>query len=278
VTQRSPLRPARGADQTGYWEQISEQWSAEESDLLWRRHSDDVNSALLRRWLPDGAPDILLKTDLFDEVHGEGLIPLLQSRGKHVVGMDIADTAIQRALSNQTNCSAAKADVRFLPFDNDVFDVVVSTSTIDHFQTLEEFACSIGEFRRVLKPQGCLILTVDNLANPAVFVRNLLPFEIVNRLRLVPYYVGATCGPRRLSNMVAREGLVVQEVTAVEHTPRILAVALSRLVNRYCDPEIQEFFLRALLTYEHLNRLPTRFLTGYYVALRAIKPETGQGE
>lgn len=277
MTQQTPPKRDDNPDRSDYWEGISEQWSTEKLDRLWRRHSDSVNSALLHKWLPEGSHDKLLKTDLFDEVHGEGLISVLQAHGKHVVGMDIADTAIQRTLCIQSACEVVKADVRFLPFNDDVFDVIVSTSTIDHFQTLDEFALCISEFSRVLKPLGQLILTVDNLANPVVFVRNQLPFETMNRLGLVPYYVGATCGPRRLARMVARAGLSVLDVTAIEHTPRILAVVLSRLVSRYCSSGTQALLLRTLMWFEHLNRMPTRFLTGYYVALRAVKPEAGNG-
>lgn len=275
ATRRPRPNQQHSPDGTRYWERISERWSAEDCDLLWRRHSDHVNCALLREWLPEGFSDTVLKTDLFDEVHGEGLIPLLQSHGKHVIGIDIADTAIRRAFSGQTRRTAAKADVRSLPFKDDVFDVIVSTSTIDHFRTLEDFTLSIGEFKRVLKPGGRLILTVDNLSNPAVFIRNRMPFRIVNRLGLVPYYVGATCGPRRLKQIVIREGLSVQEVNAIEHTPRLLTVVLSRFVGRWCAPETQNTFLSALSSFELLNRLPTRFVSGYYIALLAVKPEAG---
>jgi len=43
-----------------------------EFPYLWRHHSDRINTALLRRWLPPNRIDLLLKTDLFDEAIAEG--------------------------------------------------------------------------------------------------------------------------------------------------------------------------------------------------------------
>jgi hypothetical protein len=58
---------------------------------------------------------------------------------------------------------------------------------------------------------------------------------------------------------------------AVMHCPRALAVALSRVSQKYTGNETKKRFLEALMSFEHLSRFPTRFLTGYFVAVRAIK-------
>mgnify|MGYP006138370175 CR=1 FL=1 len=42
------------------------------------------------------------------------------------------------------------------------------------------------------------------LINPVVRLRNALPFGLLRRTGLVPYYVGATCGPRRLRDFLGR--------------------------------------------------------------------------
>jgi len=55
------------------------------------------------------------------------------------------------------------------------------------------------------------------------------------------------------------------------HCPRVLAVACSRLVGlmpRAC----QRAFLRGLGACEALERLPTRWLTGHYIAVEAVVP------
>ena len=86
-----------------------------------------------------------------------------------------------------------------------------------------------------------------------------------------PNYVGATCGPNGLRIILEKVGFKLLEVDTMMHCPRVLAVAMSRRVETYAPPEAQRFFLRFLMVFELLSRLPTRFLTGHFVAIKAIK-------
>ena len=43
----------------------------------------------------------------------------------------------------------------------------------------------------MLKPRAPLILTLDNAANPLIAIRNALPFAMLKRSGVVPYFVGA---------------------------------------------------------------------------------------
>ncbi|MBI3797384.1 MAG: methyltransferase domain-containing protein, partial [Deltaproteobacteria bacterium] len=157
------------------------------------------------------------------------------------------------------------------PFADGAFDAIVSTSTLDHFHSHAEVIASLQEFRRVLRPTGQLFLTLDNLANPIIKLRNALPFRWLHRLGLVPYYVGVTYGPRRLREVLQQVGFEVLEVGAVMHCPRVFAVVIARLLERHTGQESQRRFLRFLLAFEHLAYWPTRFLTGHFVAVRATK-------
>ena len=74
------------------------------------------------------------------------------------------------------------ADVRCLPFVDGVFDLVVSNSTLDHFETSREIERAVAEIHRVLAPRGLFILTLDNPANPAVALRNALPFALLHQV------------------------------------------------------------------------------------------------
>ena len=123
----------------------------------------------------------------------------------------------------------------------------------------------------MLRPGGQLLLTLDNPANPVVALRGVLPFRLLNRLGLVPYYVGATLGPRRLGRILSQVGLDVGEITAVMHCPRVLAVAMAGLLEKRASAKTQRCFLRLLIAFEHLASWPTRFLTGHFVAVRASK-------
>lgn len=258
-------------EDAGYWNDVAREWSGDEHDRLWRRHSDAVNQQLLARWLPEGSLSRVLKTDLFDEAVSEGLFSFLQERAETPVGIDVSIGTVRNAQAHRFFPLASCTDVRHLSFADGSFDVVVSNSTLDHFQSFEAVVVSLRELHRVLRPGGHLILTMDNLANPVIAMRNALPFRLWNRLGVVPYYVGKTCGIRRLRRTVEAAGFRVLDSAAIMHSPRIFMVWLARVIQRRAGPATQRRFLRWLMWQEGLGRWPTRFLTGNFVAAHCTK-------
>lgn len=254
-----------------YWEGIADSWTSARSDRLWRTHSDAVNTALLERWLPSAPIGRLLKTDMFDEAVGDGLHPLLRSRARCVVGIDVSVAALAAARSRLGSLRAVRADVRLLPFTAGAFDVVVSNSTLDHFPSADQIAVALRELRRVLRPGGSLILSLDNVANPVIALRAMAPYSFWRRLGVVPYYVGASHGPDGLRRAVAETGFEVLAVDAVMHCPRVLAVPLARLLEPRLGPRGRARLLRRLMDWERLARWPTRFRTGHFVAVHAVR-------
>ena len=238
---------------------------------LWRAHSDSVNKGLLTHWLPDREIESLLKTDLFDEAVSDGLSSLLNSLAKRVFYIDTSFEVHQRAKRRHPNLQTIRTDVRCLPFSHGSFDGIISNSTLDHFKSHDEILISLRELYRVLRPGGQLILTLDNLANPIVLLRNGLPFRLLYRMKIIPYYVGVTLGPYRLQHLLKEAGFKVLEVDAILHCPRVFAVAIARLLERHASPKTQEAFLRFLMAFENFFHLPTRFLTGHFIAVKATK-------
>jgi SAM-dependent methyltransferase len=253
-----------------YWDDVAVEWLATR-DALWRRHSDDVNVALCRRWLPTHLHR-LLKTDVFDEAASAGLWPWLSGFADKVEVIDQSTAVAARARSRQPKLSVTAADVRNLPFADECFDAVVSNSTLDHFARAESIGDGLLELRRVLVPGGRLLLTLDNPANPVVALRNVLPFSWLSRVGLVPYFVGTTLGARAIVSLLERVGFDVVEVTAVMHCPRVLAVPAARLVGLLsAQRETHARFLRSLGWFEIAERWPTRFRTGHFVAVLAAR-------
>jgi len=265
------LRGPRPAFEAEYWDAVITEWHAGGLQQLWRAHSDAVNVGLCRRWWPHTEVNRMLKTDLFDEACGEGLFAFLSARVPAVVGIDRSVEVSRVARARLGAARIAAADVRRLPFADGSFELVVSNSTLDHFERHEEIAKSLQEINRVLTPDGRLILTLDNPANPVVALRNSLPFWLTNGVGLVPYFVGATCGPWRAARMLAEAGFNRIAVTAVTHCPRVLAVAAAAVCQRIGSVGAQRRFLRLLTAFEHLERWPSRYQTGHYVALLAEK-------
>jgi SAM-dependent methyltransferase len=253
---------------------------------LWRKHSDAVNCSLLDRWLPEGKAAFVLKTDLFDEMCGEGLFPFLALRANRFMGVDLSHATIRGACFRHADLRGIAADVRRLPFRDGTFDLIVSNSTLDHFEKQEAIAESLAEIFRILRQNGQLIITMDNRMNPAVAVRNALPFRLLQCMRLAPYYVGATSGPRGLRNQLSRAGFTVARMDAVLHCPRVLAVASAFIAEKLAPRRMQEILLQIFAAFELLRYLPTRFLTGNFVAAWGVKtasigrspehPETGK--
>jgi SAM-dependent methyltransferase len=237
---------------------------------LWREHSDAVNGSWIAARL-SGTARHILKTDLFDEAVGSGLYPCLTRATGSMIGIDITSSTACAARSRYPALVAIGADVRHLPFAGDVFDAIVSNSTLDHFSTLDAVAEALGELYRVLRSGGMLLLTMDNRANPAVALRNAFPLRILTGLGIVPYPLGATCGPWRLKKLLSEAGFTVQETTAILHCPRILAIARASRIERYGSATARCRFLELLYGWERLGRWPTRYLTGYYVAVSAMK-------
>jgi SAM-dependent methyltransferase len=254
------------------WETVVRPLLKSPAEALWRVHSDAVNAALLARWLPRETCRLLLKTDLFDEAMGEGLYPLLAMRAHSVAALDLAPSVLAAAVARYPQLLAVAADVRRLPFGSETLEIVVSNSTLDHFASCHEITAALRELYRVLRRGGRLLLTMDNLANPLVAIRNALPFRLLRGLGLASYPVGATCGPRRLTHLLREVGFEVQDTVALLHCPRVLAVPIARRQQRHGTAAKRTRFLRRLQRWERLADLPTRYVTGYFVGVDARKP------
>jgi len=271
------LRRASPLGDLRHWEQVGAEWRQTRPDTLWRAHSDAVHRALLAAWLPQRRMQRILKTDLFDEAVSGGLCPTLVPRAESVTGMDVSLPTVAAARARASGQQAVCADVRRLPFATATFDAVVSNSTLDHFRSEEELVTGLRELRRVLRPGGELLLTLDNPANPIVALRNALPFVLLYRIGLTPYQVGVTCGRWRLCRVLDELGLEVRELAAVLHCPRVVMVRVARALERRGDAAERDRFLERLMKWERLARWPSRWLTGYYVAVRAVAPELAIG-
>jgi len=269
-TQNCTLKPD---ESRYYWGEISRAFTRDAKHFLWRSHSDNVNIALLKDWLGTRQFSDILKTDLFDEAVRWGLYPFLQEHAGVVHGIDVAIESVETAKTRFPALQASRADVRSLEFSDNHFDLVVSNSTLDHFRSTDEIDTALRELFRVLKQGGELFISLDNLQNPIIGLRSLLPFNLLNTLGLVPYFVGKTHGRRGLALALERAGFRVLETRAIMHCPRVFAVAVAGVLQKRASVKTQQSFLAFLNSFESLAKLPTKYFTGHFVAVRAVKPE-----
>ena len=102
---------------------------------------------------------------VLDVASGEGYgSALLAQTAREVVGLDAAVEAIAHAqltYRGRGNLRFVGGDCARLPFADAAFDLVVSFETIEHITAQREF---LGEVRRVLAPDGILLLSSPNKA------------------------------------------------------------------------------------------------------------------
>jgi SAM-dependent methyltransferase len=258
------------ATQQAHWDSLAEA----AFNRLWRAHADQVNRALLARWLPAASPSVLLKTDAFDEAMGEGPLNTVDHAGGVRIITDISHPLLKCAIARHPHLHALCADARRLPFRPDSLDCVISLSTLDHFASAAEIRQSLVELHRSLKPGGTLIITLDNPQHPVVGLRNAMPKKPLYATGVLPYHVGATHGEKALREVLSELGFDIIDARFILHCPRILAIPLSRLIARMGEGA-RRWWLSMLFGWERLDRFPTARRTGHFVAALARKRDVG---
>jgi ubiquinone/menaquinone biosynthesis C-methylase UbiE len=219
----------------------------------------------------------ILKTDLFAEASGdeEFLFEIAQANA-NIVGIDISRELVARAKTNaqRRGVDGSKylcGDVKQLPLRDDSMGLVISDSTLDHFPSESDIVAALRELVRVVKVGGTLIVTLDNkshLTYPPYFIVRLWM-----RLGLTPYFAGRTLSIKKLRQVLEEVGFDVADATAILHYPhpdklvRWLESALRRLGRGRFDGMIRRVWARL----EQLEKRRTRYLTGRYIAVKAVK-------
>ncbi len=140
---------------SGSLEFTGERFTPECVREIWYEHFHRY--ALVTRWCTN------MRT--LDAACGEGYgSALLANTAASVEGVDISEQAIEHARQRYGNVNGLGfhvADCTSLPFDDNEFDRVVSFETLEHLAGHDQL---MAEFRRVLKPDGLLILSSPDKA------------------------------------------------------------------------------------------------------------------
>jgi SAM-dependent methyltransferase len=255
------------------WDRVVEDFQGAPSLNVWRGYMKEVYCRLTRRWLATAPFGRRLKTDLFEEAiclhHPMAEFP------EGSLGLDGSVSVVARAKSNLGPFGGHHllvSDLRQSPIRPGSLTSILSGSSLDHFETDDELASGLAEVTDGLAPAGVLVLTLDNPQNPLIWIRNHLPYRLLHRLGLVPYFVGRTWTRSQARKQLESLGLEVTRETAIAHVPRAPAIWLDSLTRAWRGDRLARLLLRGYLAFEGLEALPTRYLTGYYVAIRACRP------
>ncbi len=239
-------------------------------DPLVARQKRAVHLDWIRRNVPCPSVPVLLKTDLFEEAHGEDeLLFSLPFEADLKIGIDIDPATVRLAASRP--CAHAgrfvAADVRGLPFPDRSIDVVLSNSTLDHFTAARDLEASIQELARLLKPGGLLLITLDNPHNPLYLL-----FRAGARWCGMPFRLGRTASRRQLARLLDAAGLQLLTTDWLIHNPRFVSTLLFLALRRLCGPYGERTIGVLLRAFAASGRLPTRAYTAAFVAACARKP------
>jgi len=86
---------------------------------------------------------------------------IMKHTGAKYVGVDVSDVVVNAARDSGINAVRVDASREALPFDPGSFDLILCSEVIEHLYD-PDFA--IDEFKRVLRPNGRIIITTPNLA------------------------------------------------------------------------------------------------------------------
>ena len=262
---------------TDYWDSVVTESGRVGSEDFWRAHMRELYQELQARWAENRRLERILKTDLYDEaISTHNLVSLFAGRCEHFIGTDVSleiARAAKRRMAERPDGwdTIAVSDARNLAFRSSVFDEIISNSTLDHFSDKRDITESLRELRRIMQPGGTLVVTLDNPWNPVVFLRNRLPYRLLRFFDVIPFYMGATLSRTALVRALESVGFRVSESTAIAHAPRFIAIRAGRILDRRGSKRISGWFRKLLRLFERLEGLPTRYVTGYYVAVKAVK-------
>jgi len=238
--------------------------------ILGKYKSDEFRSIVIK-WIGSLRNKKVFKTDLREEAYGEDEILFsLPGKNLNIFAVDIAEETTRKAYLIQKEKGLTQnyitADVRGLPFRNNVFDIILSSSTLDHFTSEDDFLKSIFELKRVMKPGGSLIITINNRCNYNFY----LTLKLEKLLSLKSYPV-QSYSPNKLRKIFKAVGLHIQEDEAIVHIISPMNSVLL-LLRRFIDKEKVDKMAKSCVSFARwLGRKKTKLLTGWFIALKCVK-------
>jgi SAM-dependent methyltransferase len=260
----APLQPSR-------WNLVgSRQRPAWYLDPLAAIQKGSQHRALIEQWTAGFTVRSFLKTDAFEEANGDDqLLFDLFPGATRAVCIDISATTLEAAArrSNRRTAQFFASDVRRIALPSACMDLVLSTSTLDHFGSATDIRLALHELARVVRPGGLVIVTLDNPENPLYWA-----LRWASHCPGSPYPLGCTLSRQRLNRELENAGLRVEANSFLIHNLRglstLLFLGLRGLLGARADRPIRWL----LSLFAQLDRLPSRRFTGCFVAARARKP------
>lgn len=218
---------------------------------------------LFKKWNINFKNKTILITDLFDESFvKENLFRHIQNKQNKVVGVDISKIIIEKAKKKNNFENLIIADIKKLPFEKEIFDIIISPSTLDH--TSKKFLKSyLGELSRVLKKDGKILLTLHN-KNNIYFDFFLIELFNIHQFKFEKYTV------KNFNSIITDMPLNISKISSIVHLPFpfFLSMILSRIES---NTSFGRKLLSFLLNFENINNNKLFNNTGQLLAFELTK-------
>jgi SAM-dependent methyltransferase len=167
---------------------------------------------LVKKHLPRLAGKKILKLDLWDEVRNSGFLLWAGKEGAEVFGIDISSSLTQEAeklfRKERVRAMLSTADMRYLPFPDNTFDLLWSIGTIEH---VNDPSLVFLEAYRVLKRGGIAIIGCPNRHDP--YLSGLVIY-LGNKLGFLPYGDEISYTYGQLESLMKGPGFAILERTS----------------------------------------------------------------
>lgn len=212
---------------------------------------------LIIKWLKNELHKKTLKTDCYEEVFSYDSVVDLFS---NITIIDISRRAIEIAKRNFPNKKFLVGDICKLPFKNNSFDVIVSLSTIDNI-SYKKVNAALKEIKRVLKPKGKLLITIDNKENLLYSF-----FYFLNKyLKFTKYYQDRCYSRQEIIKLLDKHNFKIEKIESLIHVipgTNFLVKFIEKINYRY----MPEFIFKIA---RFLSKSKIRFQAGWFISILA---------
>ncbi len=156
---------------------------------------------------------------------------LIKEKGSEYIGVDNSEKLVEIARKKYPETSFLKIDSLNLPFDKNSFDKIYSIAVLHHIPSKEFRSIFLKEARRILKPNGQIIVTVWKLQNGLSSIFKYAFLKLVGKSKLdfgdvfepwsdktERYY--HLFSKRELIRLFKKSGFKIKEVGVIEKRKR----------------------------------------------------------
>ncbi|MFB6089413.1 MAG: class I SAM-dependent methyltransferase [Candidatus Aenigmatarchaeota archaeon] len=247
-----------------YWDKTVKEMGESHLEFKIAQYKAKVHLELVKKWGSNLKDKRILKTDLFEEYfQRDSFFYPIDSEEKF--GLDICKEIVTNVHKKDKNLKLCVTDVHRLPFEDESFDLIISNSTLDHIKK-EWVSVALGEMKRILKPGGQLILTIDSRENPLY----MLGLFLGQRLHILPFYQDRCYSTNEIREIIENLGLRIEDTDSIFHVIPPLSHLLAFFEKR--NIKYPEFLYKKIIDVaEKLKNKKSKYITGRLLSFNIKK-------